>query len=101
MMMMNRNKAINEAMELFADKHHYILFRLADGEIPVEERVMAAGKSLAAEVERLKLGCHPKCPGCGTRPNNENNKAVLWCDECVCAWKDEIKRLNKELEFQK
>ena len=49
------------------------------------------------EIERLRAGCNPECPGCGLKPCNETGQAVLWCDECVGEQQAEIERLKTEL----
>jgi len=46
------------------------------------------------EIERLRAGCNPECPGCGLKPCNEKGQAVLWCDECVGEKQAEIERLR-------
>jgi hypothetical protein len=46
--------------------------------------------------DRLLAGCHPACPGCGLKSNNEQGKAVLWCDECYVELRAEVDRLKKD-----
>jgi len=87
-----------DAVDFFRKLSHYkqLVVNAYIAEHPPGDEI----KSRDAEIDRLRKGCNPECPGCGLHPCNERSAAVLWCDECAAVKQGQIARLTVTIQAQ-